>query len=254
MGALHAGHLSLIQRARQIVEKKDVVVVSLFVNPTQFNQTWDFKKYPRRLTSDISLCREADVDLVFAPSAKAMYLSHFSTLVEETMLSFPLCGARRPGHFRGVCTVVLKLFNLIQPTFAVFGQKDAQQALVIQRMTRDLNIPTRIIIVPTVREPDGLAMSSRNQRLSPSQRTQAVALYETLKLVRKAFRKENRNATTLKNLARRYLLKTPGLYLDYFEIVHPSNLQSVSSQCSKGDLVAVAAFFGKVRLIDNMRL
>lgn len=254
MGTLHAGHLSLIQQARRIVGRKGLVVVSVFVNPTQFNQKWDFKKYSRQLVTDVFLCRNANVDLVFAPSEKTMYPSHFSTWVEEIAFSLPLCGARRPGHFRGVCTIVFKLFNLVQPAVAIFGQKDAQQALVIRRMVRDLNIPVRIIVVPTVREKDGLAMSSRNQRLSISERAQAVALYENLQLMRQAFRNGIRNASILKNLARDRLQKVPKLCLDYLEIVHPSNLQPASPRCSRGDLIAIAAFLGKTRLIDNIRL
>ena len=253
MGALHTGHLSLVQRARRLVGVKGVVVVSVFVNSTQFDRKSDLQKYPRRLASDVFLCRKAGVDMVFAPTIKAMYPADFSTWVEETSLSLPLCGARRPGHFRGVCTVVLKLFNLVQPDIAVFGQKDAQQSLVVRRMARDLNIPARIVVAPTIREPDGLAMSSRNECLSPLERYRAAALCQALELARKAFRKGERNAAALKKLARRHLLKIPGLRLEYLELRNISHLRSVS-QASHGDLLAVAAFLGKTRLIDNVRL
>jgi len=229
------------------------VVVSIFVNPTQFNQQSDFSRYPRRLARDAILCRKAGADLVVAPSARAMYPPGFSTWVEERNFSMPLCGRSRPGHFRGVCTVVAKLFNLVPPAVAIFGQKDAQQALVIRRMTRDLNIPTRIVIARTLREKDGLAMSSRNERLSPSARRRAVVIARSLHAARKAFRDGIRNARRLKQIARRRLLATPGLRLDYLELVDLASLRPVSS-VRAGDMLVVAGWLGGVRLIDNVIL
>ena len=256
MGALHEGHLSLIRRARQAVGPRGAVVVSLFVNPTQFNQKSDFNRYPHRLAMDAAMCRKAGVNLIFSPTAAAMYPPDFSTWIEEKSLSLPLCGASRPGHFRGVCTVVMKLFNLVQPNVAVFGQKDAQQAMVIRRMVQDLNCPVQVMIAPTVRESDGLAMSSRNQRLNAVERKLARALNEALRLARSAFQKGCRNATKLRLLARRHLRSVPSLRLDYLELVNGSILRPVrrSEDAKKGDLLAVAAFVGKTRLIDNVRL
>jgi len=253
MGALHAGHMSLIHRARRTAGARGLVVVSIFVNPTQFNQKADLARYPRRLAADTAMCRKAGVDMLFAPSAAAMYPPDFSTWVEETTLSIPLCGKSRPGHFRGVCTVVLELFNLVQPHVAIFGQKDIQQALVVRRMARDLNIPVQIIIAPTVREKDGLAMSSRNQHLSLMERRRAVVLYASLGVARSAFRKGVRSAKTIKQMARRHLFKTPGLRLDYLELVSCLTLRPVS-RASSGDLLVVAAWVGGTRLIDNVRL
>ncbi len=253
MGALHAGHMSLIHRARRIAGARGLVVVSIFVNPTQFNQKADLVRYPRRLAADTAMCRKAGVDMLFVPSAAAMYPLDFSMWVEETTLSLPLCGKNRPGHFRGVCTVVLKLFNLVQPHVAIFGQKDIQQALAVRRMARDLNIPVRIIIAPTVREKDGLAMSSRNQRLLLMERWRAAALYASLDIARSAFRNGVRSAKTIKQMARRHLFKTPGLRLDYLELVSCLTLKPVS-RASSGDLLVVAAWVGGTRLIDNVRL
>ena len=253
MGALHTGHLSLVHQARRIVGKNGWVVVSIFVNPTQFNQKSDFLKYPKPLTADAALCRSAGVDLLFAPTAKALYPSDFSTWVEEKALSLPLCGKSRPGHFRGVCTVVLKLFNLVQPHAAIFGQKDAQQAAVICRMARDLNIPIQIITAPIVRKPNGLAMSSRNQHLSRQERLRSSTIYRSLCFARSAFYQGVRNAAVLKKLVRYRLTKTPGLRIDYLELVNPETLKSVS-RSSKGDLFAIAVWIGKTRLIDNIRL
>ncbi len=253
MGALHQGHLSLIHRARREAGKKGRVIVSIFVNPTQFNQKSDFLHYPKPLAADMAICRAANVDLVFAPTVRNMYPTDFSTWVEEKKLSLPLCGAKRPGHFRGVCTIVLKLFHLVQPDIAIFGQKDAQQVAVIQRMIRDLNIPVRMIIAPVVREKDGLAMSSRNQRLTPIERPRAIALYETLRLVRSSYQRGIKNSRQLKNLARQHLIKTPGLKIDYLEFVNGLTLKSVTT-VSRGDLFAIAVFIGKIRLIDHIRL
>ncbi len=253
MGALHEGHLSLIAHARRRAGPRGAVVVSVFVNPTQFDRQSDLTAYPRTLTADATMCRRAGADLLFAPSTKSMYPPDFSTWVEETRLARPLCGGRRPGHFRGVCTVVLKLFNLVQPDLALFGWKDAQQALVLQRMARDLNLPVRIVTAPTVRETDGLAMSSRNRRLSPAERARAPALYAALCFARVAFREGITRATRLKTAVRRRLVTVPGLRLDYLELVDSKNLRPVS-RVTRGDLLAVAAFLGATRLIDNVRL
>ena len=251
MGALHTGHLSLIRRARQTVGSQGRIVVSIFINPPQFNQKSDLLHYPRPLAIDTRLCRKMGVDLLFTPSARTMYPSHFSTWVEEKSLSVLLCGASRPGHFRGVCTIVLKLFNLIQPVIAFFGQKDAQQALVIKRIAQDLNCPIRIIIAPTVRERDGLAMSSRNQHLKPVERIQARALSETLNLMRSSFKKGN--PKKIRNLGLNHLKKAPGLQLNYLEIVDPLTLRPVQ-KLARGNLIVVAAYIGRTRLIDNVRL
>jgi pantoate--beta-alanine ligase len=252
MGALHVGHLSLIHRARKEAGRKGLVVVSIFVNPTQFNQKSDLAKYPKRLTKDARMCQRAGADLIFAPSAHTMYAKDFSTWVEEQSIALPLCGETRPGHFRGVCTVVLKLFNLVQPDLAIFGQKDAQQALVLRRMVRDLNLPIRMITAPIVREQDGLAMSSRNERLTPSERMAAPRIYEALKHAQKSFRPGLSRASFIQSV-RRELTKIPGVKIDYIELVNPETLEPVR-RASRGDLLAVAVFLGKVRLIDNVRL
>ncbi len=253
MGALHEGHLHLVREARKLAGSRGRVVVSVFVNPTQFNQQADLKKYPRRLARDASLCRGAGADVVFAPTASEMYPINFSTWVEELSLARPLCGARRPGHFRGVCTVVLKLFNLVQPDVAVFGQKDAQQALVIRRMIRDLNVPVKLKIVPTVREANGLAMSSRNERFTVAQRRNAGGIYEVLMEAKRRFRGGMCEAGRLRSMVRSQLIRRVGVRVDYVEIVSPETLQPVS-RIKKGDLLAVAVFLGGVRLIDNVFL
>ncbi len=253
MGALHEGHLLLVRQARKLAGSRGRVVVSVFVNPTQFNQKTDLKKYPRRLARDASLCRLAGADVVFAPTALEMYPPDFSTWVEELSVAGPLCGARRPGHFRGVCTIVLKLFNLVQPDVAVFGQKDAQQVLVIQRMVRDLNMPVRMKIVPTVREADGLAMSSRNERLTVAQRKNAAGIFKVLMEAKRQFRRGMRQAGRLRSMIRSRLIQRVGVRVDYVEIVDPETLRPVS-RIKKGDLLAVAVFLGRVRLIDNVFL
>jgi pantoate--beta-alanine ligase len=254
MGALHEGHLSLIHLARKEVGKSGKIVVSIFINPTQFNQKSDLLKYPKPLAKDLAMCRKAGTDVVFAPSANAIYPPDFSTWVEEKSLSLHLCGASRPGHFRGVCTIVLKLFNQVQPDLAIFGQKDAQQAHVVCRMVRDLNIPVRVIIAPIIREREGLAMSSRNQRLNPIERKHSAAIYRTLAGTRQIFRRvKQKNVALLRKHALKQLKQIPGLRMDYVQIVNPSTLQSVQ-RASPGDLLAVAVFLGKTRLIDNVCL
>jgi len=253
MGALHHGHLDLMVRARKLVGSKGKVVVSIFVNPTQFNQKTDLKRYPRQLSKDAAMCKKVGVDLIFDPSVQIIYSKDFSTWVEETSLSLPLCGATRPGHFRGVCTVVAKLFNLVQPAIAIFGQKDVQQVAVIQRMVRDLDFPVKIVVAPIVREKDGLAMSSRNQRLSANERALAPQIYESLRAARKAFLTGKRNSIDLKKLIRVRLTKIPKIHIDYIEIVESKTLQPVT-QVSEGNLLAIALFLGKTRLIDNIFL
>jgi len=228
MGALHEGHLTLIHRARAECRR---VVVSIYVNPTQFGPKEDLARYPRPRRQDLALCRAAGVDLVFAPGN--LYLPDHSTFVEETTVSQGREGASRPGHFRGVATVVLKLFNLVLPTLAYFGQKDAQQVEVIRRMVRDLNVPVRLVVVPTVRDPDSLALSSRNRYLSPKEHEIAVQFARLLQAA--ARRKENPAAWL-----RAAMKRVKGLRLDYAEVT--------------GDRLSAAVRVGKTRLIDNERL
>jgi pantoate--beta-alanine ligase len=253
MGALHEGHLALVRHARRLVGKKGVVVVSIYVNPSQFNRKSDLQKYPRVEKQDLSLCRREGVDMTFLPATADIYPSNFSTWVEENQLSLPLCGATRPGHFKGVCTIVCKLFNLVQPDLAVFGQKDAQQLAVIKRMVRDLDFPIKIVESPTIRESDGLAMSSRNLRLTVNQRIEAPKIHQALLNLRSAFRAGKRSTKSLIATTRRELENIPGLKIDYLELVDSDSL-SPRTRASRGDLVAVAAFMGDVRLIDNIRL
>jgi len=250
MGALHAGHISLIRSARQ---EMGFVVVSIFVNPIQFAPTEDLERYPRPLTHDLEACEEHKVDLVFAPEAEKMYPPGFRTAVEVQELQDLLCGASRPGHFRGVATVVLKLFNIVQPDVAYFGQKDAQQARIIRQMVEDVNLPIRLRICPIVREPDGLALSSRNQYLNPGQRENARALYQTLEEVRKRVEKGERNARVLREILASRIAATPGAVLDYAAVVDADNLKPLARL--KGEvLVALAVKFETTRLIDNIQL
>ncbi len=228
MGALHEGHMTLIRRARRECRR---VVVSIYVNPTQFGPKEDLTKYPRPREQDLAMCREAGADVVFAPNN--LYLPDHSTYVEESERSQGRDGASRPGHFRGVATVVLKLFNLVRPLKAYFGQKDAQQIDVIQRMVRDLNVPVKLVIVPTVRDSDGVALSSRNRYLSPEERAVAVKFAQRLQL---AAKRKSDAASWLK----KELKEIPGLRLDYVELT--------------GDRLCAAVYIGKTRLIDNERL
>ena len=255
MGYLHAGHISLVRRARKAVGKNGQVVVSIYVNPTQFGPKEDFSRYPRDLARDLRLCREAGVDVVFTPSDEQMYGSqrgpHFSTYVVEEEMSKVMEGASRPTHFRGVTTVVAKLFNIVQPDFAVFGAKDYQQAAVIKRMVRDLNFPVRIIVSPTLREPDGLAMSSRNKYLQGEQRKNALVLSRVLRALKRA--KKPISVSELKRKAERMVKDTPGARLDYVEFFDPESLEPVKT-VRRVTHVALAVFIGKTRLIDNARL
>ncbi len=251
MGALHQGHISLVKQARQ---SSDVVIVSIFVNPTQFNDKEDFQKYPRDLTSDVAILSEYQVDYVFAPDEKEIYGEKFSTYVYVEGLSDILEGASRPGHFRGVATIVTILFNLIRPDFAFFGQKDAQQVAVVKRLTKDLGFDTEIIVMPTVREPSGLAMSSRNSRLNDEQRQRAAVIYQALKQAEKAFEKGERNAHTLEKIVREKIQSEPLAAIDYVAIVDSESFQQISEIEDREALILVAVNFAGVRLIDNIVL
>ncbi len=258
MGYLHEGHLSLIRRARQLVGKQGRVVVSIYVNPTQFGPKEDFSRYPRDLARDARLCRAAGVDTLFAPVDDQMYPRNrdreFTTSIVEEALSRGMEGAARPGHFRGVTTVVAKLFNIVQPEIAVFGAKDYQQAAIVKRMARDLNFPVRIVVAPTFREPDGLAMSSRNKYLEGDLRSQAVVLWRSIQKVRAALRQERPiPAAHLKKQLKRFIELEPAARLDYLEFFEPNTLVPVS-KVARGSHMALAVFIGKTRLIDNASL
>ena len=248
MGALHNGHLSLINAARK---ENDRVIVSIFVNPAQFCAGEAFKKYPRAFSDDLALCRKAKVDIVFLPEGKDIYPEGFSSFVDLAGLSSALCGAVRPGHFRGVATVVLKHFNITRADTAYFGQKDAQQAVIISRMVRDFNLPVKLRIMPIVRDKDGLAMSSRNAYLDKNQRSEAVVLFQALGLARCLF---NHGLTEPKRLLlrmRQLIAKQKCAAVDYIAAVSPQTLKPVK-RISKGCLIALAVKFGKTRLIDNI--
>jgi len=253
MGALHRGHAALIDRARALAGKEGTVVVSIFVNPTQFGPKEDLARYPRPFAADRKLCAEHGADLIFHPTPEEIYPKGFSTYVEESEVSAPLCGASRPGHFRGVCTVVLKLFQITQPAMAVFGLKDFQQCAVIRRMVRDLNLPVKIVAAATVREPDGLALSSRNQYLSPEERAQAPVLRKALLLAEAAFRGGETSAAKLLRLVRKTIGSAPLARIDYVEIADADTLRPVK-QANRNTVMALAVFFGRTRLIDNLLL
>jgi pantoate--beta-alanine ligase len=250
MGALHEGHASLIRAARA---ETGFVVVSVFVNPTQFGPNEDLSRYPRPWENDLETCRQERVDLVFRPEPATIYPPGYRTFVEVTGLQDVLCGASRPGHFRGVATVVLKLFNLVQPHVAYFGQKDAQQVRIIQQMVRDLDVPVAVRVCPTVREPDGLALSSRNRYLDPDQRRRAVVLYQSLEEVRRRVEAGERDATVLRRLLVERLSAIPGAVLDFAEVVDADSLQPVTA-IDGPILAALAVKFGSARLIDNVLL
>lgn len=247
MGYLHAGHRSLIEQARP---RCDVLVVSIFVNPIQFGPKEDLSRYPRDFVRDEQLCRAAGADVVFYPEASAMYAPDHSVYVEETRLGRGLCGATRPGHFRGVTTVVAKLFNLVLPDVAVFGEKDAQQLRIIRRMVRDLAIPVEILSGPTVREADGLAMSSRNALLKPEERGQAVCLRCALDEAERLCRAGERDAARVEAAMRNVVAQAPLAEVDYIEIVDDETMEPVP-QLSQPTLVALAVKFPSARLIDN---
>jgi pantoate--beta-alanine ligase len=253
MGALHAGHMALVDRARRAAGPEGLVILSSFVNPTQFGPKEDLSRYPRPWRQDLALCRRHGVDIVFHPEAEAMYWEDKSVIIDETLLSAGLCGAARPGHFRGVCTVVAKLFNLVRPRAAVFGRKDFQQLAVIRRMVRDLNFPVKILEVETVREPDGLALSSRNVYLDAAARAQAPALWRALKQAAAAARAGERDGARLLALvAREIQAKAPMARLDYLELIDESNLQRVQKLGGAPAVIALAAFFDRTRLIDHI--
>ncbi len=250
MGALHRGHMELIRVARDKAVNSGEVAVSIFVNPLQFEPGSDFERYPRLEERDEKLCREAGVDLLFRPSVPEMYADDRSIAVMETSLSEELCGRSRPGHFRGVCTVVAKLFNILQPDIAVFGEKDFQQLAIIRRMVRDLNFPVEIVGVPTVREPNGLALSSRNQYLNAEERTQAAVIRQALLQAARSAKEEDSGAKVVEHV-RQLIEKAPLARVDYVELVDSLTMQPVS-EVRPGSLVAAAVFFGKTRLIDNI--
>jgi pantoate--beta-alanine ligase len=250
MGALHAGHASLIRTARA---EAGFVVVSIFVNPTQFGPNEDLSRYPRPFEQDVKACEAEGVDLIFHPTAEIMYPAGVKTHVAVGDLQDALCGASRPGHFRGVATVVLKLFNIVQPDVAYFGQKDAQQARLLQQMANDLNVPVRIQTCPIVREPDGLALSSRNAYLDAQQRKNATVLFRSLEAVRERISAGERQAEPLLRLARALIDATPGARIDYVSIVDFEGLRPLPRLQGKV-LIAVAVYFGATRLIDNVLL
>ena len=251
MGALHEGHLALVTEARQ---RCDIVIVSIFVNPAQFNESSDLEKYPRNLTADAALLAEYDVDYVFAPDAGEIYPEGFSTYIDVENLAENLEGASRLGHFRGVATVVTILFNTIRPDLAFFGQKDAQQVAVIKRLTLDLGFETEIVVVPTIREESGLAMSSRNALLSAEEREKAVVIIEALREAKLAFKKGERNASDLAEIVKRRLATEPLAKLDYVAVVDRDSLQLIEKIGDEEALILAAAYFGNVRLIDNVIL
>lgn len=248
MGYLHKGHFSLVHTARK---QNDVVVVSIFVNPTQFGPQEDLDHYPRDLEKDSRLCTQAGVDAIFVPAAKEMYRDRFHTWVQVEELTGVLCGASRPGHFRGVTTVVSKLFNVIQPDRAYFGLKDFQQAVVIKQMVQDLNIPVEIITVPTVREADGLATSSRNEYLTAEQRANAPALYRSLQIGRRLIEAGERSVCSVREAMIKEIENHPNTRIDYIAICDPDTLVPVD-KIENRVLLAMAVWIGNTRLIDNL--
>lgn len=249
MGALHEGHMSLMAQAR---ETADVVIASIFVNPLQFGPNEDLSRYPRPIEADIEKLERAGVDALFLPSVEDMYPTGASTLVEETLVSGPLCGAMRPGHFRGVTTVVLKLFNLVQPHVAVFGQKDAQQCAVIERMVRDLDVLVEIARGPIVREADGLALSSRNVYLSAEDRAAAPLIHKSLQAVVAAHAAGEDDAERLAEIGRSMLAQSERIKVQYWDVRDPESLGAIATVGTRGALCAVAAYLGATRLIDNL--
>ncbi|WP_456395657.1 pantoate--beta-alanine ligase [Desulfurobacterium sp.] len=248
MGYLHEGHLSLVKKARR---ENDIVVMSIFVNPTQFGPNEDFEKYPRDEERDSKLAEKEGVDILFLPSVEELYSKPYRTYVEVEEITDALCGAKRPGHFRGVTTIVTKLFNIVKPDRAYFGKKDFQQYKVIEQMVKDLNMDVEIIGCPTVRENDGLAMSSRNVYLSPEERKSALSLYNSLKLAKKLIENGEKKASTIKKEMERFILSHSNVKkIDYIEIVDQDSFKEVEL-VKKGNLIALAVFVGNTRLIDN---
>lgn len=251
MGALHEGHLTLVREARQMC---DIVIVSIFVNPTQFNDKGDLDRYPRDLTADAALLAEYEVDYIFAPEQHEIYPEGFSTFVNVEGLTDALEGSSRPGHFRGVATIITILFNTIRPDLAFFGQKDAQQVAVIKRLSSDLGFETEIIVVPTVREASGLAMSSRNELLSPEQRQKAAIIIDALREAKIAYKKGERNASSLAQIVTSRIGTEPLARLDYIAVVDGNTLQPVEKIGDDETLIVTAVYFDSVRLIDNVLL
>ena len=253
MGALHAGHTALFDKARILAGPQGTVAATIFVNPTQFGPKEDLTRYPRPFEADEALCRQHSVDLLFAPDAAEVYPDNFSTWLNEESVSIGLCGGTRPGHFRGVCTVVLKLFLICQPTHAVFGKKDFQQCAVIARMVRDFNVPVELHFADTVREHDGLALSSRNAYLSTEERRQATILQKALSEAKAAVAAGETDAKRLQRSIIERVEGAPLARIDYVSVVDGSSLQPVET-VAQGSVAALAVFFGKTRLIDNIQL
>lgn len=251
MGALHEGHLSLVHQSRA---RCSVTIASIFVNPLQFGPNEDLAKYPRPFERDRGLLEKAGCDALYNPDVADLYIPDASTYVVEEKVSQPMCGEFRPGHFRGVATVVLKLFNRVQPDVAFFGQKDAQQCAVLERMVRDLDVPVTMVRGETVREADGLAMSSRNVYLSKENRACATQIYKSLQAARAAYDRGERRGAELARIGRETLSQVSDFKIQYWEARHPSSLELVETVGSEGVLFAVAAYLGTTRLIDNLRI
>ncbi len=249
MGFLHEGHLSLVRHARQ---ENDRVGVSIFVNPSQFNESSDLEAYPRDLERDLALLRQEGADLVWTPTPEVVYPTYYQTYIEVEEMTTPLEGAARPGHFRGVATVVAKLFNVFQPHRAYFGQKDAQQVAVIKRMGEDLNFNLEIVACPTVRDKDGLALSSRNVNLSPEARQQAVCLYQALLVAQSAIEAEERSVSQIKEQMQATIEQNELAKIDYISLANAETLQELTQLTNDSVLISLAVFVGGVRLIDNM--
>jgi pantoate--beta-alanine ligase len=251
MGALHEGHLSLVREARRMC---DVVVVSVFVNPAQFGPGEDFERYPRNLTQDTALLTDYNVDYIFAPPVEEIYPKGFTTYVNVSGLSKLLEGEARPGHFRGVATIVTILFNIVKPDFAFFGQKDAQQAVIIRRLVKDLALDTEVIVLPTVREDYGLAMSSRNAYLTPEEQEAATVIHRALAKAKEAYKAGEKHAAKLVDMVRTTIEAEPRVRVDYVSVTDADTLESLEKLDDRAMLVAVAAYIGKIRLIDNVTL
>jgi len=248
MGYLHQGHISLIRAARR---ENDIVVLSIFVNPIQFLPKEDYKKYPRDFKRDSTIARAENVDMIFYPTSEDLYPQGYSSYVEVGGLSSLLCGNSRPGHFKGVTTICTKLFNIVQPDSVYFGQKDAQQTIIIKRMIRDLNIPSKIRVLPLIREKDGLAMSSRNRYLSNIARGNASDIYRSLKYAKEMFKDGEVDASKVKYMVRKYIKKIPNVKVDYIEIVDSESLASLN-KIKKKSILVVSIWIDKIRLIDNI--
>lgn len=255
MGALHEGHLSLLRAAREKVGPNGTVAISIFVNPIQFDRAEDLQNYPQPLEGDLALCEKEGVDLAFVPEASSLYAPDHSTLVTESLLTKHLCGATRPGHFDGVLTIVLKLFNIFQPDYTIFGNKDFQQLALIRRMARDLDLAVEIIGHPTVREPDGLALSSRNQKLTPEHRLDAPRIRRALSAARDLAQNGEQSPEVFIDAARHHLLQNApsDFQIDYLELVDSESLQPIA-KVTKPATLATACFYGPVRLIDHISI